>query len=206
MYKPNICYIYGAGEHFAPPAVVLPGDYIIAADGGCDYLEMYGITPDLAIGDFDSCETSLRGRQTIMLPIEKDNTDMAEALRVGFGNGFRVFHIYGGVGGRIEHPLANIQLLAELASKGARGFLHDRGNVITAIKNAEISFNSNAAGYVSVFAHSDAARGVYEKGLKYALDNAVLLNTNPLGISNEFIGLPSSISVDDGTLVVVYKQ
>ena len=202
--KSKICYVYGAGEHFVPPAETMIGDFVIAADGGCDYLQMHGVVADLAIGDFDSCVSSVRGLETVTLPCEKDSTDLAEALRVGFLRGFRVFHIYGGVGGRIEHTIANIQSIAELAVKGGQGFLFGRDSVITAINNGTISFNANAKGYVSVFAHSDEARGVCESGLKYPLDNAVLYNTNPIGVSNEFIGLPSSISVSDGTLIVIY--
>ena len=202
--KSKICYVYGAGEHFSPPPLPLPGDFVIAADGGYDFLKGHGITPDLAVGDFDSCQAPPVNVKTILLPCEKDCTDTAEALRIGFERDFRIFHIYGGTGGRIEHTFANVQCLADLAAKGAQGFLFDRDNVITAIKNRKIAFDANAAGYVSVFAHSDTASGICEKGLKYPLDDAVLHNTNPLGISNEFIGEASSISVGAGTIIVVY--
>lgn len=201
----NICYIFGAGEHFSLPPALLAGGYVIAADGGYCYLEKYGIIPDLAIGDFDSCKASPHAKKTIVLPREKDTTDMVEAISAGFLNGLRIFHIYGGTGGRIDHTIANIQCIADLARKGAHGFLFDRTNVITAINNGEISFGKSATGYISVFAHSDIARGVYEKGLKYPLQDAILYNTDPIGVSNEFIGMPSSIYVGDGTLTVVFS-
>lgn len=131
---------------------------------------------------------------------------MIAALREGWRRGFRIFHIYGGTGGRIDHTLANIQCIANLARCGGRGYLFDRDVVITAIYNGSIAFPALSKGTVSVFCHSETATGVFERGLKYPLANATLRNTHPLGISNEFKGLPSSISVQSGTLVSIYPK
>lgn len=43
-------------------------------------------------------------------------------------------------------------------------------------------------------------------GLKYGLKNGTLKNTYALGVSNEFIGAKSEISVARGTLTVVYPS
>ncbi|MCL2126590.1 MAG: hypothetical protein FWH33_11495 [Oscillospiraceae bacterium] len=42
--------------------------------------------------------------------------------------------------------------------------------------------------------------------MKYRLEDAVVTNTFPLGISNEFIGRESLVSVAKGTLVVVFPK
>ena len=55
---------------------------------------------------------------------------------------------------------------------------------------------------MSVFSHTERAEGVYLRGLKYGLEDAVLTNNYPLGISNELIGKESCISVRKGTLLV----
>ncbi|GHU72752.1 hypothetical protein AGMMS49992_09380 [Clostridia bacterium] len=59
-------------------------------------------------------------------------------------------------------------------------------------------------GTVSIFAHSARATGVTLTNLRYPLTNATLTYTRPLGISNEMLGLPASISVSRGSLVVVF--
>lgn len=201
-----ICYIYGAGGHYGPPPKPENGDLVIAADGGYAYLTAHGLDPDLIVGDFDSLDSPPIGKQTITLPVEKDDTDLAAALELGLERGFNSFHIYGGTGGRLDHTLANIQCLAYLSRQGARGYLFGEDFIITAIHNGSIRFSQEAEGLISVFAHSDMACGVYENGLKYALTDATLYNTNPIGVSNKFIGKPSSVSVKNGTLIILYPK
>ena len=203
----QICYLVGAGESYNMPFSPNPNDFVIAADGGLSYLKKYKIKVDLIIGDFDSLSEKLTADEcTIVLPQEKDDTDMICAMREGFARGFKTFHIYGGAGGRLDHTLANIQLLADIAQKNCRGFLFDEDTIITAVHNSKIKFTAESKGTVSVFSHSDISTGVYENGLKYSLNDATLHNTYPVGISNEFIGTPSEISVQFGTLIIIYPQ
>jgi thiamine pyrophosphokinase len=61
-------------------------------------------------------------------------------------------------------------------------------------------------GYVSVFSLSETSTGVTLKGLKYPLDRATLQNSFPLGTSNEFLGSPASVEVEDGTLLIVPSE
>lgn len=204
MGKKPVCFVFGAGEHYEPPDFSA-ADFIIAADGGLAYLDEHKVAPGLVVGDFDSLPAPpAGGPDTVVLPQEKDDTDMVAALREGWNRGYRVFHIYGGTGGRLDHTIANIQCIASLACRGGRGYLFDRDTVITAIHDGGIAFPAGAEGIVSVFSHSDAAVGVYEKGVKYPLHNATLRSTYPLGVSNRFTGMPSSISVHSGTLIVIY--
>ena len=75
-----------------------------------------------------------------------------------------------------------------------------------AITNDRLCFEKIPCGYVSVFSGSTKAEGVTLCGLKYELNNAVLTNTFPIGVSNEFIDRESSISVNDGTLFIVFPR
>ena len=231
--KKGICYIVGAGDWFEMDFRPAENDFVIAADAGLRYLEQVGIPADLVIGDFDTLEEIPTGANVVRLSCEKDDTDMLAAVREGIKAGYKEFHIYGGTGGRIDHTLANLQVLAYLAGNGMQGFLHCPQNVllrpvdkklkncgynkmpqntpkqesvITAITDGELSFLPVPYGYISVFSYSEKAEGVYLQGLKYPLENAVLTNTFPIGTSNEFIGKKSRIAVKSGTLMVVFPK
>lgn len=202
----GVCYVVGAGECPNLSINKKNGDYIIAADAGYKYLKDADIEPDAVIGDFDSLGSIPCGRNVIKLNPVKDITDMAAAVDIGVEKGYCEFHIYGACGGRFDHTLANIQLLARLSQQGCKAFIHDGETVITALCDDYIEFDSSHRGFISVFSHSDECRGVYETGLKYSLDNAVLKNSEPLGVSNEFMGIKSKIAVGNGTAILVYSQ
>ncbi len=102
--------------------------------------------------------------------------------------------------------MANIQTLAFLSTINKRGYLIDKNNIITAITNNKITFEKSENGYISVFSLTDKSGGVCISGLKFKLENATLTNTFPIGVSNEFIGKESCISVKSGTLIIVYPK
>lgn len=204
--KNGICYVVGSGENFGLDFKPNREDLVIAADGGFDYLTEAGIVPDMAIGDFDSLGRSPECANVVRLSTKKDDTDMLAAVREGMKAGYGEFQLYCGTGGRIDHTLANVQLLAFLAKSGKRGCLLDRESVMTAITDGTLEFDESHRGVISVFSLSDRSTGVFEKGLLYELDDATLENTFPVGVSNEFTGTASSVSVRNGTLLVVYGR
>lgn len=204
--KAGVCYIVGAGENYGLD--ILPGeeDFVIAVDAGYRLLEEQGIDSDLVIGDFDTLQYVPSHPNVIVLKAEKDDTDMLAAVREGVRAGYREFHIYCGTGGRLDHTVANLEILAGLSGNGRQGFLIDRDSVATAITDGSLFFPAEASGYVSVFSHTEKSEGVFLKGLKYPLEDAVLENSFPLGISNEFTGVESSVSVGRGTLLVFFPR
>lgn len=203
----RICYIVGAGVNYNLDFVATDMDIVIAADGGLDYLQKAGIAANLSIGDFDSVKQRPTHGTIVTLNSEKDFTDMFAAVQEGLARDYNLFHIYGGTGGRFDHTFANIQILGYLAAKNKRGYLIGRDYVITGIADGEsISFDSNYHGYISVFSFSDTSTGICIKGLKYEVDDFTLENTNPMGVSNEFVSVGSSISIEKGTLLVVFPR
>lgn len=181
------------------------GDFVIAADAGYAALVRQGIRPDLVVGDFDSLGEAPAGENVVRHPVQKDDTDMMLAVKLGLERGFLDFRLYGALGGRLDHTLANVQTLQYLAAHGARGFLV--GDVcLTAVMNGEIRFRPEARGVISVFCLASPATGVDLEGLLYPLRNHTLTPDFPLGVSNEFTGAPSCVRVGEGCVVVVFDE
>ncbi len=188
--------------------LVMPRDcFIIAADKGYEHLKRAGIRVDLAVGDFDSLGYTPKEIQTLSHPIEKDDTDTMLAIKYGLSAGYRIFILYGCVGGeRIDHTVANLQALSYIARQGGLGFLIDQNTVITAIHNSKLMFDARERGDISVFCLGDDAEGVNIKGMHYELTNATLTASFPLGVSNHFTGKAGFVSVKNGTLLIIWQK
>ena len=182
------------------------GSYIIAADKGILQLRARGAEPDLVVGDFDSLGYVPEARELVRHPVEKDDTDMMLAVREGLNRGFREFILYGGIGGRLDHTIANIQTLGFLAEHGARGLLYGEGTAVTLLQNGALHFPATMQGTISVFCYGDEAAGVTETGLYYPLDGADMKNVFPIGVSNEFCGQESSVCVQNGKLLLLWQS
>ena len=207
----GICYIFGAGERSDNTISLTPDDLVIAADGGFDYLEELGLRADYVLGDFDSVLSFDLPSDSIRYPKEKDDTDMMLAVKHGLEKGYSEFMIYGGLGGRLDHTLGNIQVLAYLSKNGASGTLYASDHAVRVVSNGTISFGKdlpeNVTGNIcSVFSLSDKSLSVTIHGLKYETDSITLTNSFPLGISNEFTGKKAYIHVEKGTIAVLWYR
>ena len=198
------CYITGAGD-FISGWLPGKGDFIIAADGGYAALTARGVRPDLVVGDFDSLGEIPEHPNIVRSPVIKDDTDVMLAVKQGLTRGYREFIINGGLGGRLDHTFANIQVLTYIAKNKARGVLLGSPMCMTAVSNGTVSFQKKNSGLISVFSVGGLAEGVTLTGLKYPLDNAALSYEYPLGISNEFTGAPAVISVRAGDLIIMWE-
>lgn len=197
------CFIFGAGDFYGLQTSPVEGDSIIAADGGWRWCEQAGITPHLLLGDFDSLAQVPAFPHILRVPVEKDDTDMMLAIKEGLSHGERIFHLYGGLGGRRgDHTIANLQSLLYLASHGAQGWLYGDGEVYTAIHDGSITFPAQDAGILSVFCFGADAEGVTIRGGQYEVEDVKLTADFPLGVSNHFIGAPITVSVRKGSLLM----
>lgn len=201
------CYVIGAGDIFPTDIKANEEDFIICADGGYKYSALLGREADLVVGDFDSYGSVPETERKIVAPCEKDDTDMALAVKEGLKCGYKNFVLFGALGGsRIDHSIGNIRLLAYIASMGGKGEIHHGNTILTAFSNSEITFCEEYKGYVSVFSLTEKSEGVTIENLKYPVQNFTMKYNLTRGLSNEFLGKKSSISVENGTLLVIYNK
>lgn len=199
------CVVFCAAEFDSLACPLEGGDYVIAADGGLRHTQALGIVPQEILGDFDSLGYAPEGAR--VFPVEKDDTDAMLAARRGLALGFREFWYYGSLDGpRLDHTVANYQTLQYLADHGAAGFLIGRDFLATVVKSGSLSFPAGGKGLISLFCLGADARGVTLQGLYYPLENGILTPGFPLGVSNHFTGVPARISVEAGSLLVLWDR
>lgn len=200
----KICAIISGGE-YAPLAEIEQASFLICCDKGYAYARQSNLTPDLLIGDFDSYQAPLPDDiQTITLPHEKNDTDTLYAVRTALKANFDEIWFYCALGKRLDHTYANLQTAAFAAAKGAKVRFLQNETEIHIVHNGTITIPAKKGFVLSVFSMDNVAEGVSITGAQYALANASLTNTFPIGISNEFIdGNPVQISVQNGTLLII---
>ena len=199
------CVIFCAGGFDCLIEPLGKEDFLMAADGGLVHLQKLNLTPDGILGDFDSLGYTPKGAK--VFPVEKDDTDAMLAVRQGLKMGFTDFILYGSLDGdRLDHTVANFQTLQYLADHGARGMCVGKRYIAAVIKNETITFPETATGIVSVFCMGADAKGVSITGTKYEAKDITLTAGFPLGVSNHFEGRQSRITVQDGSLLLLYDR
>ncbi len=186
--------------------------YVVVADGGLKFLLKNGMLPDFFVGDLDSVELEgalkdiLKDIPKEIVPVEKDDTDMALAVAKAYEKGYRNILLYGGCGGaRISHTFANIQMMSFYAKKGCSLQMLGDGVRLEILHNASKTLSAAMKGSISVICLSDIAEGVTIQGLKYEYTGA-LTSDRTLGVSNSFVGKDAMVSVENGTLLLVYER
>ena len=199
------CLIFCAAGFDGLVCPVEEADYILAADGGLAHVQALGLTPHGILGDFDSLGYVPEG--STVFPVEKDDTDAMLAIKHGLSLGYRSFLLYGSLDGpRLDHTVANFQALQFLSDHGAVGYLLGKDYIVTVLQNETLTFSPDAAGILSVFCMGKDARGVTLTGLQYPLTDGTLTAGFPLGVSNHFIGQEASVSVREGSLLLLFDR
>jgi len=202
-------FIFANGEldnplYFLP--LIQQGDFLIAVDGGIKHLLSMNLTPNLAIGDFDSLtqDESLyienNRVQKISLNREKNETDLEIAIQTIVRMGYTDITLLGVLGGRLDHTLENLLILSKSIWKNVSFKILDHTQEIFLIRN-EIKFLSGLDEIVSLIPLSVKVSGVKTDGLKYKLIDEDLFRQNARGISNYSISNQVSIKIKSGILL-----
>ncbi len=214
-------FIFANGEQINPEAVralIQPGDFRIAADGGLHHLRRLGLEPDLVIGDLDSLEPEEIERLQInhvrveQHPVHKDETDLELAVEAALKAGCTMLFILGALGGRLDMTLANIFLLAlpELAGIDAR--LEDGIEEVFLIRpggDAEKAgrvIDGRPGDRVSLLPLGGPAQGIRTSGLYYPLRGETLYPERTRGVSNRMVDAQAQVTLDEGLLICIHTR
>ena len=185
---------------------------VIAADGGLRHLLPLGHRPDALIGDLDSLPAGVVAEEAagrvIRHPRDKDETDLELALLYAVAQypGHEVL-ILGGFGGRLDHMLANILVLAHprLLGQPIR-FVDDRESawLLTADALGATTIRGAPGDIVSLLPLGGPAHVLATTGLRWPLHNETLLFGPARGVSNEMTAAEATVRVGAGVVVCVH--
>lgn len=182
---------------------------IIAADRGLYMADRLNIIPDFIVGDFDSVPEDILSRYMAMnLPIErfprmKDKTDTQLAFETALAHKPSSIDLVGASGSRLDHTLANMDLLLPALKQGIDARMLDSNNKIyLRSKSFTINKSRQHGDFISLLPFSYQVRGLRLYGFKYPLDGITLTAGSSLGISNELIADEGRVEFDEGILAV----
>jgi len=190
-------------------AAALPLDaLVVAADSGLDRARDLGLAVDLVVGDLDSVDpdhlaaATAAGVRVERHPTDKDATDLDLALAAALDAGATSATVLAAGGGRLDHFLANVLLLAAprwspLTVTALVG--EARATVI----RTNATLHDAPGALVTLLALGGSATGVSTTGLRWALRGERLEPGSTRGVSNEMTGPAATVAIDAGALLAI---
>ena len=198
----QVLVVDGSPEPSSPELVArlaAEADYVVCADGGAAACRAAGVAPDVFCGDSDSASADdadwarAAAKTDIRFPAEKYATDLSLALDCARHEAVRqgralALTLTCASGGRPDHALAVVGLLAGLAQEGAAcaRLVEDASElrILAPAGQAEWRLGADACGRTfSAVAVAPNTR-IDEKGLKWELADKPMGLLDDLGISN----------------------
>lgn len=176
-----------------------PFDFYAADAGYKTALDM-NIYLKHILGDFDSADQP-DSSNVIFFPKEKDQTDSELALEIGASEGYKSIWLIAPFGGRIDHTIANLNLLLYARSLGISLKLYDGENLVCLMDKGTYH-PSNDFQYYSFFPIEDTAL-ISLNGFKYPLDRYAIRRDRSLCVSNEVEDSTLTVEVHQGSILCV---
>ncbi|MEM7324289.1 MAG: thiamine diphosphokinase [Actinomycetota bacterium] len=183
-------------------------DFCVAADSGADNALAVGLAVDAVVGDMDSISAdtlnTLRLRDVEMEehPTRKDSTDLELAMVRALAEKPERLMVIGIGGGRLDHELANMAVLAseETGTVRVEGLV---GSARVTVIRGSMAITGVLGETVSLLPVLGDAEGVTTEGLEYELTDEPLLATTARGVSNRFVAREAKVSVRRGVLLAI---
>lgn len=185
------------------------GALLICADSGADFLCRNHIAPEVLLGDFDSMDESAMSwfnegttTRVIRYPRDKDYTDTFLAVEKAIEMGANEIVLLGCTGTRLDHVMANYNLLYSCLKRGITARITDAHNNIRIINESTVIDRDERFKYLSLFAYGGDVRNLSIKNAKYELHDYDLHIGDSLTVSNEFKEGQVQVSFDEGMLAI----
>jgi thiamine pyrophosphokinase len=191
---------------------------VIAADGGARHAAALGRAIDRWVGDGDSIDPAdlaalvAAGVDVSRASPDKDESDTELAVLAAIEAGADGLVILGALGGgRVDHALANVGLLAHPALEGRPALLYDEraARISLAVAPgrsggpAVRDLEGHPGDLVSLIAVGSTAEGVTTVGLRYPLVGEALVLGRTRGVSNVRTAPVARITLGTGRLLVI---
>jgi thiamine pyrophosphokinase len=181
-----------------------PGATVIAADGGAELARRLGLEVDLLAGDLDSISAEgLGGIERVERhAAEKDASDLELALAAALRFEPERILVLGGAGGRLDHLLGGLLLLAADAYASVPVDAQIGAAAVHVVRGERRLFGESGE-LISLFAVQGPARGVVTDGLVYPLRGETLEPGSTLGVSNVFAAPEARVALERGVVLAV---
>lgn len=198
-------------------------DEVIAVDGGLAFADRAGIKITHLVGDFDTIDGAVLEKYIHREDIcvhqfvpEKDytDTDIAVKLAIELFSGReislteeKILHILGATGSRLDHVLANLQMLKNIMDAGIDGMIIDKNNQIKMIRGTHhLKMEGIFGKYMSLIPATMDLSGITLQGFKYPLDRANTHFGESLCVSNELTAEEGWIRIEEGTAWMILSR
>lgn len=171
------------------------------ADGGYAHIDKLGLHADVVLGDFDSFDRAKLNAHdnVIAFPVRKDFTDSEIAVQYAIEQGFTDITLLGALGGRLDHALGNLHLLAYAYRCGAVATVID-ADTQAWYETTGRQVRGKRGDILSIVPL--VPRGRYTlRGLEYPLEDAPLPLT---GISNIFAADLAEVFAQDAEFLLIH--
>lgn len=204
--------MFAGGDVPLPLNDLEPSDtLVIAADSGVDHARSLGWPIHLIVGDLDSVSTSglddavAAGARVDRHPPDKDATDLELALAAARDAGATEVLVVGGHGGRVDHFLANVLLLAHPAFSNMQVRARFGHALVTVVRHVAV-LTGHPGELCSLLPVGGIAREVRTTGLRFPLHGEDLNPGSTRGVSNQFDEPRATVTVDTGVLVALQPE
>lgn len=119
----------------------------------------------------------------------------------------KVLHILGATGSRMDHVLANLQMLKNILDAGIDGMIIDKNNQIQMIRGTHhLKMKGIFGRYMSLIPATMDLSGITLQGFKYPLNRANTHFGESLCVSNELTAEEGRITIEEGTAWMILSR